>query len=210
MTGKNRRTIFDIPQYSKQLMVGYLEACEKTRYPEESRACLLVVFEGGFRASEALMITPDQCSWNDEAIVIYNAIVLKKQRTRRGVSQRDIYIKVDEKNPLGYAFRDLLESCTTKYLIPKRKRFSRELVRDLPMSYRTLKDRISAISPDIFPHALRGLRATMLTLERDFSIQDLLNWFQWSRADIALHYSRTRDVSKKMGISNVPLKRTSS
>ena len=60
--------------------------------------------------------------------------------------------------------------------------------------------------PDLFPHLLRGYRAGMFVTERDFSIQELMRWFDWKSADMAVHYTRIRDMAESMGIENIPTK----
>ena len=201
MTGEDKRSVLDIPDWigwSKFLKL--YKQYEETPYPDDSRNSFLLIFEGGFRASEAIQITRDQCKWNDEAILIQNAPVLKKKTP----TTRNVIIKLDEHNPLGYEFKQIIEDCKTKYLLPKRSRFYRNTIEDKPTSYRSLFNRVNEIN-GLFPHSLRAYRAMMLVNERGFSVQDLVKWFEWTKADMAVHYTRTRDIATRMGIKELPI-----
>lgn len=173
---------------------------EETKYPEVSKAGFLLCFEGGFRASEAIVIRKDQCFYNDDAIVIRHAPVIKK----KSPTYRNVLIKLDVKNPLGYEFRELIEDCEGTYLFPKHTPLYREYKPHLQSTRRTLYRRINEIG-NLFPHSLRAYRAMMLVAERGFTVQNLVEWFSWSSADMAIHYTRTRDIAKVMGIKNLPL-----
>ena len=72
------------------------------------------------------------------------------------------------------------------------------------VSPKTVYNRITELDPDLWPHALRGYRASMLVYERAFSVQDLMSWFEWQSADSATHYTKTKDIAKTMGINNLP------
>lgn len=173
------------------------ENYKDSRYPDESRLCFLALFETGCRLNEAIELRPDQFKFNEYAIVCQRAPVLKK-KTR---AVRDIFIKLDEANPLGYEFRKEIEKSKTKYLLPSRTPFSRDIRPDHHMSDRTLYNRINEIHPKLFPHALRAYRASMLVYERGFSVQDLVSWFNWENAEEAIRYSATRDMASAMGLS---------
>jgi len=67
----------------------------------------------------------------------------------------------------------------------------------------SLYRRINEIA-GIFPHSLRAYRAMMLVHERGFTIQNLVEWFDWSNVEMAVHYTRTRDMAKRMDIKELP------
>lgn len=173
---------------------------EEAPYPETSKAGFLLLFEGGFRASEALTITKSQCKYNDEAIIISHTPVLKKKNE----SYRDVVIKLDEYNPLGYEFVDLINNTEGEYIFPKHTKFYRNIIPDAMSTRYTLYRRINEIG-NLFPHSLRSYRAMMLVYERDFTVQDLVKWFEWTSADMAVRYTRTRDIANRMGITELPM-----
>ena len=170
-------------------------------YLTDSEKYACVLFETGCRETEAIKLKPDQFKWNDKVIVISNVTVLKKKRK----FVRDVVIKLDERNPLGQDLIEYVEACETDYLLPGfgrgfRSGGEREVHHDRHVSPKTVYNRITELSPKLWPHALRGYRASMLVYERDFSIQDFMGWFEWQSADSAAHYTKTRDVAKSMGI----------
>lgn len=170
-------------------------------YPEDSKKYGIILFETGCRKAEVVMLKPGMFRWNDEAIIGQNVPVLKKgKRATRG-----IVIKLDEKNPLGYDLIEYLASCDTEYLLPGRSPFFRAIQPWRHISVKTVYNRITEIHPELWPHALRGYRASMFVYERDFKVRDLVSWFDWSSADMALHYTKTRDMAEAMGIENIPL-----
>ena len=171
----------------------------------DSKKYATLIFETGCRESEAIKLKPDQFKWNEEAIVISNAPVLKKRKK----FTRDIIIKLDDKNPLGYDLIEYVEACKTEYMLPGfgrgfRSGGDREVEGWRHVSPKTVYNRIIELNSDLWPHALRGYRASMLVYERGFSIQELMGWFEWKSADSAAHYTKTRDLAHAMGIENVP------
>ena len=170
-----------------------------TKYPEDSKACFLTIFQGGFRAAEAIHVKRDMVKWNDQMILISKVRVLKKKDR----TLRNVLIKRDELNPLAEDFINLVENIKGEYLIPKRLKFSRALVPDKPCTTRTVYNRINEISGR-FPHELRAYRAMMLVAERGFTVSQLMRWFEWSKADMAIHYTATRDLAASMGITELP------
>ena len=195
-----KRSILDIPDWPGwPWFLDLYKKHEETKYPETSRAGFLTIFEGGFRVSEAIQIRKDQCKYNDEAIVIQNAPVLKKKEK----TLRNVIIKLDEYNPLGYEFLELIKETEGKYLFPKHTGFGRDYIPGLMSTRRTLYRRINDVG-GLFPHSLRAYRAMMLVAERGFTVQDLVKWFEWTKADMAVHYTRTRDIANRMGIKKLP------
>ena len=204
MVDRLRRSIeHDLPDWPGWIpFMQMLRHSKDAPYPGDSMKYATIIFETGCRKTEVIKLKPSQFKWNDEAIVVQNAPVLKKGER----STRDIMIVLDEKNPLGYALIDYLEDCENKeeYLLPGLKKFSREEEPWRHVSPKTVYNRITEMHPDLWPHALRGYRASMLVYERQFSVQDLVGWFNWTSADMAVKYTRTRDMATAMGVKNVP------
>ncbi len=169
-------------------------------YPEDSKKYATILFETGCRETEAIKLKPEQFKWNEEAIIVSNASVLKKRKK----FTRNIIIKRDDRNPLAHALIEYVDACKSEYLMPGLQRFTREVEPWRHVSPKTVYNRITELHPDLWPHALRGYRASMLVYERGFSIQELMGWFEWKSADSAAHYTKTRDLAHAMGIKNVP------
>jgi len=178
------------------MLGGYNDA----PHPEDSEKYATIIFETGCRLGEVILLKPGMFKWNEDAIAVRNVPVLKK-RVR---TTREIIIGLDSLNPLGYRLVDYVEDCDTEYLLPGLTKFSREVEPWRHISPKTVYNRVSEIHPDLWPHALRGYRASMLVYERGFSVQMLVAWFNWKSADMALHYTKTRDMAEAMGIKNVP------
>ena len=196
-----RSILYDLPDWPGWSgFMGMFDGCRDAPYPEDSKKYGTIIFEVGCREAEAIKLKPTMFRINDEAIVGYNIPVLKK----RSRATRMVVIKLDEQNPLGYDLVDYIENCDTEYLLPGRRPFSREIVPSRHISPKTVYNRITEIHPDLWPQALRGYRASMLVYERSFSVQDLVGWFNWKSADMALHYTKTRDMADAMGIKEVP------
>ena len=199
-----RRSVkLDIPDWPG--WPAFLKMLEQGRggapYPQDSIKYATILFETGCRVTEAIQLKPSMFKMNEEAIVVKNAPVLKKRMR----ATRDILIKLDEMNPMAYELADYVEECTTDYMLPGLKRgFSREVEPWRHVCRATVNNRIGELCPELWPHALRGYRASMLVYERGFSVQDLVSWFDWKGADTALHYTRTRDMATAMGIKEVP------
>ena len=189
----------DWPGWERFMMI--FAGADRAPFPEDSRKYATILFETGCRISEVVQLKPDMFTWNEDAVVCWTAPLLKKgeKATRR------IYIKLDDRNPLGYALVEYLEACKTEYLMPGLKRFTRAIEPWRHVSVKTLYNRITELHPSFFPHILRGYRAGMLVTERNFSMRQLMAWFDWKSADMAAHYTKIRDIPESMGIKNIPL-----
>lgn len=181
-----------------EIMRLYTSA-DYTRFPDESRLYFAVFFETGCRVSEGLQLKPEQFKNNEYAIQVYNAPVLKRGKRET----RNILIKIED-NPLAYELLDFLDECTTKYLLPRRKKFSREIISDQATSRSNVYRKIREIDPSLWVHGLRGLRASHLVAERGFNVFNLTKWFNWRSADMAVHYTQSVDMAKVLGIPEVP------
>lgn len=188
----------DWPGWEKFMLM--FDKLWRAPYPEDSKKYGTIVFQTGCRVAEAILLKPNMFRCNEGAIIGRNIPVLKKGKR----ATRTIWIKLDEKNPLGYDLIEYLESCNTDYLLPGLTPFTREIRPWKHVSTKTVYNRITEIHPKLWPHALRGYRASMLVYERDFSVKELVTWFDWSSADMAVHYARTRDMAKFMGITDIP------
>ncbi len=217
----NRRSVKkDIPDWPGwDEFMGLYKACDNAKYPEDSRLYFEVLFETGCRESEAILLRPEQFKYNEEAIMVSRAPVdKKKRRVKTGrtlpdgepefksVKQyetRDIFIKL-ENNPIAHNLIESIKKCDTEYVLAAKMPFSREVIRDQHTTRATVYNRISEIHPDIWPHGLRAYRASHLVYERDFDVQDLVAWFKWQSADVAVHYTQTKNMARKMGITKIP------
>lgn len=188
-------------------MDSYLEKTSISPYPDDSKTYLVNTFETGCRRAEAVTIRKDQVAINEEAVIIRRVPVLK----HRAAKTRDIIIIRDERDPWSELLVDYVESLDHAYLFPARQKFSREFIPGEHTTGRTLYNRIAEVDSSLlvedrgmWPHGLRGLRASCLVAERDFSLQVLMKWFEWAKPDMAIHYTRTRDLARAMGIKNLP------
>ena len=196
-----KRSVLEIPDWPGwDTFMEYYEGADQAPYPEDSRLYFTLLFESGCRREEVIKIRPDMIKYNEEAIVIQNVPVLKKKKR----TTRNVIIKRDDKNPLADHLLKYLADCDTDYLLPGLRPFTREKIRDRHVSQKTVWNRISELSPDLWPHALRGYRASMLVHERGFTVQNLVSWFDWSSANMAVHYTRTKDLAHNMGIMKLP------
>jgi len=198
----------DLPEWPGwKTMNCYLAKADETPYPEDSKNYTVITFETGCRRAEAITIRKDQVSYNEEAIIIRRVPVLK----HRATTWRDIVILRDDKDPWAETLVEYVESLDHEYLYPARNKFSRGVIPGKHTTGRTLYNRISEIDTELlieernmWPHGLRGMRASMLVSERDFSLQMLMKWFEWARPDMAIHYTKTRDLARAMGIKKLP------
>lgn len=179
-----------------------LQYCERS--PRQEHEDLFVtLFETGCRVSEAIELRADQFKYNDEAIIVRNAKVLKQKEKRRAM--RNILIKLED-NPLAYKLIEIVENCEHGYLLPKRLRFSGTIDRFRHTARSTVYVKIKEISPEIWPHWLRSQRASHLVFERNLDAYALADWFKWTSMDMPLHYiNQTMEkMADNMGIKNVP------
>ena len=190
----------DLPPWPgwNEIMRLYAKA-EDTRFPEESKLYFVVFFETGCRVSEGLQLRPEQFKWNEHAIHVYNAPVLKRGHRET----RNILIKLDD-NPLAYELLDLLEFCKTEFLLPRRKKFTRQIIPNQATSRSNVYRKVREIDPSLWVHGLRGFRASHLVAERGFDVFHLTRWFHWKSADMAIHYSQAVDMARALGIPEIP------
>ena len=137
----------DLPPWSGwDYILNLYNKCEHTKYPDESRLYFTVYFETGCRVSEGLQLTPEQIRWNDHAISVNNVPVLKSRKRET----RNVLISLED-NPLAHELLDFVEDCKTKYLLPRRLQFSRQIVGDQHTSrsnvYRKKIDRSKSLGP---------------------------------------------------------------
>lgn len=181
---------------------GFMEIYDKCHYSEMGycvRRTFLTLFNGGFRRAEAIKIKMDQIAFDENAIVIYKAPILKKKKK----STRDVVIPLDDKfNPLARQLLDIIVEQDTEYLLPAKVPFTGADRKYGNMSSKTVYNRMSSIG--MFPHQLRAYRAMQLVAERDWSAQDLVAWFEWTNPTMAILYTRTRDIAAKMGVAKLP------
>jgi integrase len=188
----------DIPEWvGWPRFLGYFEKCEEALYPEDSRLYFVVLFCAGVRSSEAIRLTPDMFDVRSHVIRVSGVPVLKKKRA----TYRNFPIVRDERNPLAEYLVKYLDECETDYLLPHHARTTRDVEPRRPTTRQTIWRRIVEIAhPFFWPHSLRAWRASMLVYERGFTIQNLMEWFKWDRAEMAIHYTATRDLETAMGL----------
>lgn len=181
----------------------FLDLCEVARFPEDSRLYFVVLFITGGREAEVVQYRPEMFRYNDYAVLAEYAPMVKNKQ----ITTRTILVPRDDKNPLVEDFVKYLKACNTMYLLPARKRYSREIIPDEPISRRTVYNRISEISPDLWPHAIRGYRAKMLNRERGFLTADLVSWFEWTNPKTAMNYTREHldGLARTMNIKELPI-----
>ncbi len=181
---------------------GFMEVfdrCSETGNPMCTRRTFLVLFNGGFRRAEAIRIKMDQIAFDEESIVIYRAPILKKKEKK----VRDVIIPLDDKvNPLARELLNIIETQKTEFLLPAKVPFTGGDKERGSMSSKTVYNRMSAIK--MFPHELRAYRAMQFVAERGWGPQDLVKWFEWTNPSMAIHYTRTRDIAARMGITKLP------
>jgi len=202
----------DLPEWPGwDIMNDYLLTSTRAKYGKDSSNYLIMLMEFGCRRNEAVQIRTEQVHYNSEAIVVKRVPVTKY----RSAKVRDIIIIRDEKNPWSEPFLDYLAGVNHEYLFPARTKQYRTIIPSKHTTGRTVYSRISEIdssllledveSRDImWPHGIRGLKASMLVEERGFTVQMLMKWFEWTHPGMAIHYTRTRDLAKAMGIVNLP------
>lgn len=186
-------------------IMRYYQLAEAAPYPEDSQDAVTLIFEGGFRCSESTKIRREMCSYNDDAVVIRRAPVLKKKKPKDRL--RDVVIRRDDKDPLADELVKLIDR-SEDYLLPGYLPFTHTPVPSRGACRKTIYNRVVEISGDLFPHALRSYRASFLVWERGFDLRELVRWFSWeSQAGIqmALHYTSQVDMAKKLGIRELPV-----
>lgn len=205
---KKPSVITDLPEWPGwEVMDMYRERAWSSMYPKDSVNALTILMETGCRRGEAVTIKKDQVKYNSQGIVIKRVPVTKY----RSAMVRDIIIMRDDKNPWSEPFLDYVTSVDHEYLFPAHKKKSREIIEGKYTTGRTLYSRISEIDSSLlledrnmWPHGIRGLCASMLVAERDFTVQMLMKWFEWTHPGMAIHYTRTRDLAKAMGLTEIP------
>jgi len=64
---------------------------------------------------------------------------------------------------------------------------------------------VSRFDSGLWVHGLRGLRASHLVRERGFDVFNLTRWFNWKSADMAIHYTQSKDMAKILDIPEIPV-----
>lgn len=168
----------------------------------EHEAIFLTLFHTGCRVSESIKLRRDMCAWNDDAIYVYGAQVLKHKKK----ATREVMIPNDPENPLYPRFLEYLERCKTVYLLPAYQKFTHSLVPDMHTTRSTVYTKLREVDPSLFPHLLRGWNAGYFVDRYGLSAFDLQQLFNWKSAETPAFYARTRekDLEKKLGIGEAP------
>jgi len=160
---------------------------ERCRRPD-IRGLGAVLFSGGFRITEATLISSDQ--WREERIngkdyyIVNGAPVLKKPQSAEQIRRlRNIPIPADE--PLAKIAYDYAKSCSGRLFDMTRQ-----------YAWRLIKDTDSAW----WPHRFRTERASQLVQEYGFDTARLMKWFNWDKAEEAVGYVRlsVQDLAMEM------------
>ena len=181
-------------------------------------ALFATLFETGCRISEGLMLDSSMFVENTDTLRIYSVPVLKKNHKQRKkeiseelrlilnpeqiVSLEKYYednkppdkpkkevfrtIPIPKKEPLVEAMMNWVHE-QDGLLFPDLDRFE---------AYRM----INGVDDAWWLHRIRSERATQLTIEYNYTIQDLMKFFNWSSPNIAARYVRLNpsDLEKKM------------
>jgi len=177
----------------------------------EHEAIFLTLFHTGARVSEAIELKRDMCAWNEEAIYIFGAKVLKL----KSEELRDIKIPNNPDNPLYLKFREYLdrgvkldtgEYVKTVYLLPAYEKLTHNLIPDWHTTRGTVHRKLGEVDPSLYPHQLRAWCAGHLVDVYDLNAFDLQSYFEWKSADTPSWYARTREkeLEAKLGIKTPP------
>ena len=181
-------------------------------------ALFATLFETGCRISEGLMLDSSMFVENTDTLRIYSVPVLKKNHKQRKkeipeemrliLTQEQIdtiekyyeehkppevpkklvtrTIPIPKKEPLVSAMMNWVHE-QDGLLFPDLDRFE---------AYRM----INGVDDAWWLHRIRSERATQLTIEYNYTIQDLMKFFNWSSPNIAARYVRLNpsDLEKKM------------
>jgi len=177
---------------------------ELTRFMSKCRtpimgALFATLFLTGCRISEVLEMKPEMFIREPKRIMIYGVPVLKK----RGKSIRSVPVPYHEK--LVLPMMDWVDNCEYEYLFwdidrvvkTSQKKFMK--IPGVPSRYNVYAW-ILKTDPAWWPHRIRSERATQLAVEYKYTVRDLMQFFYWSKPDVAMDYVRLRaeDIGDKM------------
>ena len=174
-------------------LLKYYERCPT----EYHRKIFNILFETGSRASEAIVLQPQHVKWNDVAIRVQGLPLLKKKKRM----VRNFLWKI-EGDPFAEDFIDFVQSCNTRYLIPAHQKFSGLVLVDQHPTRSTILVKMYEVSPDLWCHWFRSMRARFFVNELKMDAFQLADWFSWTNMDMPLHYvSETLEkMAENMGI----------
>lgn len=168
-----------------------LQDFEERAMRPDVRGLGAILFSGGFRITEATLITSDQ--WGLESIggkdyvIVSGVPVLKKPASAEMIRRiRNIPIPADE--PLAMTAYHYAKSMNGRVLKITRQ-----------YAWRLIKEVDSAW----WPHRFRSERASQLVKEYGFDTARLMKWFNWDKAEEAVGYVRlgvedlARDMKKR-------------
>jgi len=181
-------------------------------------ALFATLFETGCRISEGLMLDSSMFVENTDTLRIYSVPVLKKNHklgkkriskelqvilTPEQLERLDQYY--EETKPLDKPKKEVFRTIP----IPKKEPLVSAMMNwvheqdgllfpglDRFEAYRM----INGVDDAWWLHRIRSERATQLTIEYNYTIQDLMKFFNWSSPNIAARYVRLNpsDLEKKM------------
>lgn len=153
------------------------------RRPTEDHGNVFVTaFETGGRESELLSLKPTIFEYADDGLRVQNMVVLKYKGRRM---TRNFLIPNDKLTPI---FKEFLEKCETTYLFPKKTPYGAKIIKDLHASRWYIYTKITELSPNIWPHWIRGQRAMQLVADWKYGVVELCEWFKWKNTDTPVNY----------------------
>jgi len=195
-------------------LIKFLGSCDT---PEKG-ALFATLFETGCRISEALQLESNMFMDAKDYIRVYSVPVLKKnhkQSKKEIPDELRIILTPDQLTRLDQYYEDnkppdkpkkdvfrTIPIPKKEILVPAMMSWVHEqnglLFPDLDRfeAYRW----INGIDDAWWLHRIRSERATQLTIEYDYTVQDLMKFFNWSSPNIGTKYVRLNpsDLEKKM------------
>ncbi|MFH2109956.1 MAG: site-specific integrase [Candidatus Bathyarchaeota archaeon] len=179
---------------------GALTDLVESAESELEKAFLSTAFLTGGRVSEVLGLTRDMFDVDREGgvAVVRNMPRLKVfkkigelpdgswETESLDAVRRPFPLIIQE--PLMPYLLGWLERAGSGYLFPSPRRLGRPLSR--AWGYKTVVRVGERAGLDIWPHWLRSQRASQLAADYNLQVLDLVDYFTWQKADMALHYSR--------------------
>ena len=194
---ERRAVVRDIEEFPGWgALTQLVEACET---PLE-RGFIAALFETGGRVSEVLQLEAHHFEIDREAgvVVVRNMPRLKVFKKVGELTdgrwetesidavRRPFPILLAE--PISPILVAWLEQAGSGYLFPSPRRPGKPLSR--AWAYKLSGRLQDETGVECWPHAFRSWRASQLVADYNLQILDLVDFFSWDKADMALHYSR--------------------
>jgi len=130
--------------------------------------------------------------------------VIYRPESRQKIEYRDHIMPRDM--PLAEELIKIIEYHQERgydYLLYQRLPFSRTPEPKKPCSVTIVKDRITELHPDLFPHGIRALHVRYLRARygERFGPEKIKDHFRWSSVEMVHHYLSGQDLADAMGVS---------